>query len=190
MGYFEFRKTAVSCRHCGWSGHGRDAELQLESLDVIEHLCPGCHAQLGASAPPTVEESRANLEELTPDERAQLETTERKHSAYLNAVLQRPSQLPDLDGDALELTWDLADTGRGKEDYDVVIRHGDVEVWREPTYFESYRRFGEIAALLSARYGPRLKDLAPTPRSELFLYGDRIRSVWDIQELRARLRAR
>lgn len=80
-------------------------------------------------------------------------------------VLYSPSQLPELDGDMLTLTWDQIEA-------DSIILYGDLVVWQERTGWEVCDRFEEIAAILKQKYGKRLIDLVPTPRSLYALYGD------------------
>jgi ankyrin repeat protein len=79
--------------------------------------------------------------------------------------LYSPRQLPELEGDALKLTWDQIEA-------DSVITHGDRVVWRERTGWEVYERFEQIVEILRHRYGSRLADLVPTERSLYALYGD------------------
>jgi hypothetical protein len=81
------------------------------------------------------------------------------------APLTAPEQLPDLPGAKLILTWDQIDAGS-------IILHEDQVIWRERTGWEVYDRFEEIAGILKQRYGKRLVDIVPTPRSLYALYGD------------------
>jgi hypothetical protein len=95
-------------------------------------------------------------------------------------VLYSPRQLPDLDGSELLLAWD-------QEDADTIVRHGERVVWRETTGWEVYERFAEMAAILQRKYGRRLKDLAPTPRSRYALLGDSSRASAHVEAARAAL---
>jgi hypothetical protein len=92
-------------------------------------------------------------------------TTPDQPAAAGSAPLTAPAQLPDLPGETLILTWDQIDT-------DSIILHGDRVIWRERTGWEVYDRFEEIAGILKQRYGKRLVDIVPTPRSLYALYGD------------------
>jgi hypothetical protein len=80
-------------------------------------------------------------------------------------LLTAPDQLPDLPGETLILTWDQIDA-------DSIVLQGDRVLWRERTGWEVYERFEEIAGILKQRYGKRLVDIVPTPRSLYALYGD------------------
>jgi hypothetical protein len=80
-------------------------------------------------------------------------------------LLTAPEQLPDLQSEKLVLTWDQIES-------DSIVLHGDLVIWRERTGWEVYARFEEIAGILKQRYGKRLLDIVPTPRSLYALYGD------------------
>ncbi|MBV9626137.1 MAG: hypothetical protein JOZ14_19390 [Acidobacteria bacterium] len=59
--------------------------------------------------------------------------------------LKTRSQLPELKGDSLEFTCELAE---GYGEHYQVIRLGDVEVWRELAFWDHVPRFYEIKAIL------------------------------------------
>ena len=81
-------------------------------------------------------------------------------------------QLPELEGESLEFTWDIAvHVGDENEDYQV-IRVGEREVWRELAFWDNMVRFNEIKDLLKRKYGTRFKSLTPTDGSLDFLTGD------------------
>jgi hypothetical protein len=94
--------------------------------------------------------------------------------------LSSPSQLPDLDGEMLHLTWDQIEA-------DSIIRHRDSMIWQERTGWEIYDRFGEIAAILKQKYGKRLTDLVPTTRSFYALYGDSLAAASHVSTVRQAL---
>jgi hypothetical protein len=71
--------------------------------------------------------------------------------------LRSADQLPNLEGDSLELEWDFQTGDDG--DWYQVIRAGDVELWRELAFFNNLRRFEEMKGLLKAKYGTRFKSL-------------------------------
>lgn len=104
----------------------------------------------------------------------------RTQEAEEDFPLYSPRQLPDLEGDALTLTWDQI----GAE---TVITHGDRVVWRERTGWEVYDRFAEIVEILRHKYGSRLVDLAPTERSLYALYGDSSRALFHVASARQSL---
>ncbi len=93
---------------------------------------------------------------------------------YLNQTepqpLKSPEQLPEIEEDEFILVWDeeASQNYRG-----TVIRYGNEIIWREFSPSSRPDRFEEIAQILGQRYGGRLKDLAPTRRSEINLERDR-----------------
>jgi hypothetical protein len=96
------------------------------------------------------------------------------------ALLTGPWQLPALEDVKLVLTWDQIEA-------DSIILHGDRVIWREKTGWEVYERFEEIAAILKQKYGRRLVDLVPTPRSLYALYGDSTRANFHVAYARKAL---
>jgi hypothetical protein len=99
--------------------------------------------------------------------------------------LSTAAQLPDLDPIPQTLTWDVLSDPDG-ENF-VVIFSGEQEIWRESSWFENYKRFGEVAKILGQKYGKTLRDLVPTARSELDLYGDRMSSLGYVDRVRQAL---
>jgi hypothetical protein len=83
------------------------------------------------------------------------------------------------------LTWDELSNSDG-ENF-VVIFNSEQEIWRELSWFENYKRFGEVAKILCQKYGKTLRDLVPTRRSELDLYGDRLSSLAYVDRVRQAL---
>ncbi|NJK43553.1 MAG: hypothetical protein HC933_04145 [Pleurocapsa sp. SU_196_0] len=97
------------------------------------------------------------------------------------APLSSPAQLPDLEGKTVVLTWDQIDA-------DSLILHENTVIWREWTGWEVYARFEEIAIILKQKYGKRLIDIEPTPRSLYALYGDSIAGSFRVEHVRESLR--
>jgi hypothetical protein len=72
----------------------------------------------------------------------------------------------------------------------VTVGHADAfvsfgEIREEVPKHEGYRRFEEIAQIRKAKYGDRIKDLVPTVRSKLYLYGDDGKGYGFADKLRA-----
>ena len=122
-----------------------------------------------------------------PEEAAQAEQLIAQREGFWKMALTRAEQLPEIPGEEdLYLTWG-ADYSEGKDRPQTVIRHGERVLFTEPASWEAIEnRYEAICRLLKAKYGVRLRELAPTPASELWLYGDKISG--DI--LRAFIRAR
>lgn len=96
------------------------------------------------------------------------------------ALLTAPGQLPELEGEKLILTWDQIEA-------DSIILHRDRVIWRERTGWEVYERFDEIVGILKQKYGKRLVDVVPTPRSLYALYGDSTRAYFHVAFVRESL---
>ena len=186
LDYFgDWRTRRLTCPACGWTGTFPEGDREL--FDALEDChCPGDHG--GGEAPmlavlpfPTLDQWQAHEAQLSTAEQAYIGLVREGRERFMAQKLQRADELPDLPGAALDLAWDQA----GDE---VVIRLGDREVWREPVRYESLWRYEQVLALLQARYGPRLRDLAPTPASEYHLYGDQLAAPRIVARLRKALR--
>jgi len=141
---------------------------------IIE--CRQCHGSLGVVVFPNLrdteeaaaqgnEEAMQRLPELLERLRQAEVRTERFEQEKIVSV----DQLPELDGESLEFTWDLVEVDG---DTYQIIRLGDVELWRELAFFDNIPRFNEVKELLRQKYGTRFKVLRPTERSEEWLCGD------------------
>ena len=194
VGYYDdWRERWWQCGDCGWQGLGSELKTGEMFRELMEMECPGCDERLLIVSYPTLAESRANWSRLSEGERAEVEAIELFNRRFESSSLRAASQLPELAGDELVLDWDFAGTdpqtaGGGQASPETVIRHGHLEVWREPALWEGYERFVEVLGMLRERYGARLKDLVPTAASELFLYGDRLASPSLVRKARDALR--
>jgi hypothetical protein len=138
--------------------------------------CPQCHQRIGEVLFPNLrdtEEAAAQgneeaIREL-PRFREQVAHAQARIDRFKQEKLESLNQLPELDGETLEFTWDIADAAGDKYQ---VIRLGDVEIWRELAFFDSIRRFHEVKELLRKKYGTRFKSLKPTEASQEWLCGD------------------
>ena len=65
-----------------------------------------------------------------------------------------------------------------------LLRQGNHVIFSEPAVYEGYARFEEVAQILKQRYGAALRDLVPSPSSELYLYGDSLSSSGRIEKCR------
>jgi hypothetical protein len=59
----------------------------------------------------------------------------------------------------------------------IVILNGEQEIWREMSYWENYKRFGEVAKILAQKYGRALRDLVLANHAFVDLYGDEVSAV-------------
>ena len=109
-------------------------------------------------------------EEELAQEKAQEAELDKRFERYEQSKLKSASQLPDLAGEDLEITWDFEEV-EGEEDGWTVLRHGDQEIWREVGMKQAMPRFDEVLWILREKYGPRLASLNPTHEGELQLRG-------------------
>jgi hypothetical protein len=181
----KWRDAQMKCDSCGWSGPGNDTVPGAISAYDYFLRCPRCEQIVDAVRTPTIEEARTHWDELDEPSRMQVLEIEQRQKEYRERRLAKPEQLPDLPGTDILLTWDMMD----REGGDVVIKHGDNVIWSEPSDFENYERFEEVADLLLRKYGQRLTDLVPTEVSKLYLYGDRISAPKLVDAVRERIRA-
>ncbi|GLH65926.1 hypothetical protein [Geothrix edaphica] len=186
LDYFgDWRTRPLVCPTCGWTGTFEEGWTELyEALQDCQ--CPGEHGSgprpmLAVLPYPTLQQWQAHAGRLSPGERAYIGQIENGRDRFNRLKLRMASQLPDLPDPVLDLLWD-------QEAEDLVIRLGAREVWREPVRYEALWRYEQVLALLQAKYGPRLRDLAPTPAAEYHLYGDQTAHPAAVQRLRGRLR--
>jgi hypothetical protein len=107
-----------------------------------------------------------------PEKREQIRRLEERMNRFWSNHLHSLDQLPELEGQSLEFTWDLETrVGEEKEDFQI-IRIADREIWRELGFWENILRFNEIKGLLKQKYGTQFKSLTPTDGSLDFLTGD------------------
>jgi len=109
-----------------------------------------------------------------PKKREWIKRMEVRMNRFWSNHLHDLDQLPELEGESLEFTWDIAvhvDDENENEDYQI-IKIGQREVWRELAFWDNILRFNEIKDLLKRKYGTRFKSLTPTDGSLDFLTGD------------------
>jgi hypothetical protein len=185
LNYYTYKEESFSCNHCGWNGKGADLE-QGEMFDALFELdCPACHEKLTFISYPTTTDARANWDRLPEVDRMQVEIIERRLDLFDRVSLKSPDQLPDIGESEFVLLWDFADIPQVGGT--TLIRLGDRQIFAEPAFYEGYKRFMEVAEVLKAKYGNALQDLVPTDKSRMFLYGDKLSAVDQIEKFRERL---
>lgn len=185
LNYYTYKEESFSCNRCGWNGKGANLE-QGEMFDALFELdCPACHEKLTFISYPTTTEARANWDRLPEVDRMQVEIIERRLDLFDRVSLKSPDQLPDIGESEFVLLWDFADIPQVGGT--TLIRLGDRQIFAEPAFYEGYKRFMEVAGILKAKYGNALQDLVPTDKSRMFLYGDKLSAVDQIEKFRERL---
>lgn len=67
--YDDWREQQFSCSKCGWQGLGSQLAQGETFDDLFEVDCPTCHARLSVVTFPTLQESRANWDKVSPADR-------------------------------------------------------------------------------------------------------------------------
>lgn len=185
MNYYEFKESAVNCPSCHWEGIGRNTEQGQMFEDLYEYHCPSCGEKIGVRLYPTTQEARECWDKVSPLERQFIEMVAESQQQFSELSLKSAEQLPDLGDSPLVITWDLERDGN--EMRWTSLRYGAQTIWKEPACWEGYWRFGEIASLLREKYGSQLTDVVPTPRSEMYLYGEKSSALDTVKLVRASL---
>lgn len=181
--YDDWRNQVVTCE-CGWRGPLRQEDAEPYAA-LLQLSCPECDRSLAVVHYPSDEERLARANTLDGPERAELEERRRFLEETQRDALKHARQLPELEGDPLDLLWDFAQEGASAY---TLIRLSDTVVWKEPAIFEGAERFEQVAAILKARYGTRLHDLRPSEESHAYLYGDELSAPDRVDRVRRSLR--
>jgi hypothetical protein len=176
--YSTWRDEQFVCNHCGWTGKVGSQDLEVGDVAAIIE-CPKCYSSLGVLLYPNLQETKeaaalGNDEAIKalPSFASRVEHNHALLDRFEKEKLRRADELPNVDGDSLEVDWDFQKGDDGE--WYQVIRVGDVELWRELAFFNNLRRFEEIKELLKLKYGTRFKSLTPTPASIEWLSGDNL----------------
>jgi hypothetical protein len=189
FGYYDDWKSAIlECQRCGWKGSFDEGAVEQYDA-LMDCSCPDCPWPdtpiLAIVSYPTIQESEGNWSRLSESERQQVAARKDFLQQWEAARLVSPDQLPELEGPDLTISWDLVDAGTGGM---TVLRHGATEMWHEPALWEGSARFRDVVDILRKKYGVRLADVAPTPASELYLYGDKVTGIGHVQAIRRALK--
>lgn len=169
LNYYNYAGRQFKCRACDWTGLGESLVQGEAFRECFEVLCPNCHAMVAAIMYPTLAESRSNPGAESELDRLARLNFERRQQEYLERRLRAPEQLPELEFGAFVAEWDQIGN-------DIVIRCGSKVLFSEPSSFECYDRYKEIASIMKEKYGGKMLGLIPTKSSCLDLYGDSIAS--------------
>ncbi len=182
--YDNWRTDQYDCEPCKWSGTGGELSQGEILSSYFELLCPQCEELVTLVMLPTVEESRTNWDRLSEDERKHVEAIERFRADFAARKLTEESQLPDIEAPSFHLHWDFLYAEPHSE---TLIKHGDTIIFREPAFYEGYKRFIQVAEILRARYGSALRDLIPMNDDSTYLYGDSLSASNTVDEARKRI---
>jgi hypothetical protein len=175
--YDDWRNSILTCPVCGWQGRWEQASINYYS-ELMDAECPKCDSHppmLAIVSYATGEETKQAAKEGNPEANKELgHVLKREHrlGSFERDKLKAVEQLPDLPDAEYNFIWDIVED---EEDSFQEIRLGDRVVWRELAFWENLTRFGEIEDLLKQKYRERFKSLKPTPGSEMWLWGDKIK---------------
>ena len=180
--YFTYKAATFICRHCGWTGTGKDVKTGDWYDDGFELNCPRCHEHFpGLIIFPMIDEV---LEKGSKKDKLAASKQKKSRERWLASILTNINQLPDLHSDLMIFV--LREVKEGGENYIEITFEGKV-IWREIRVYEYYNRFIEIGKLFKEKYGNRVFDIVPEIES-VYLYGDNISSPRLIDEFREELR--
>jgi hypothetical protein len=179
--YEEWMKKEYVCEGCSWQGTA-EASVRggLHRGIYLELYCPQCNQLLDVVIFQETHSCGHKKEGLTEEQLKALQEAEQEERQYREQCLRSAGQLPDLPDGDLPLVWDQVEG-------DTQILNGEAVIWSEPVAYEGFERYERIALLLKEKYGDRVKDLAPTDRSLLFLYGDYAPSLDYVAKVRKEL---
>jgi hypothetical protein len=180
--YYEgWQEKEYSCGNCDWKGNGGVSNRGLFYRKMyLELYCPGCGSFLDLIIFPDSAGCGEDSKALAEEQKRVLKEQEEQMSRYRAQCLQSPDQLPELEDEDFVLLWDQVEG-------DTQIRKGDSIIWSEPLAYEGFDRYERIALILKEKYGSRVRDLQPTDRSMLFLYGDFASSLDFVKKVRKEL---
>ena len=182
--YDDWKQSSFNCKQCAWTGLGSELVQGEKPRDLFEVCCPNCGRVISVVLLPTLEESRENWDKLSELDKHAVETMEARQKDSSGRRLSDPEELPDIAGDDLEILWDIEHFEGG----DTMLRHGNIVLWREPSFYEGYERYLDVGQILLQKYGSRLKDFIPTQESRLYLYGDSTSAADKVDQFRERLK--
>jgi hypothetical protein len=177
--YCPWKSELLTCP-CGWRGTFEQGMVDYHK-ELLDSECPNCSTLVAVVHYPT----GAEIERNEPRDgafRRQVKEAEKRWSVFQSLRLQSPEQLPEIDDPEFVLNWDFAEDGLGEKW--TVIRKESQEIFRELAFWEGWKRYCEVAAILKLKYGTRLLDLHPTEASLLYLLGDSFAASENIAQCR------
>lgn len=186
VNYWDYDKHAKlvcpACPRCGTvAGH------EQHFRELFDFCCPDCDRMLLIVNYPTTEETRAAAAGGNAEAQAELGTLDEREVRLARAdelKLSRPEDLPEIPGRGeVHIDWDIEEDDAGEQW--TVLRQEDTVLWRELAFWEGYRRFAEVFAILrgAVRVTPGRGEPDARERA-LPLRGSPLRSTHDRQPQR------
>ena len=151
--YSNWQEEQFRCNHCRWIGNVGVADLDYSSDVAAIIECPKCYRSLGVVQFPNLNDTeqasaQGNAEAMAalPKLRQRIKRNEELLERFRQRKIERPGQLPELEGEGLEFGWDFVQESDGE--FYQIIRLAERELWREPAFFSSLRRFEDVKQLL------------------------------------------
>lgn len=179
--YDNYDNVEIPCRSCRRPVLLRRGGGEWDSLvgSSVLHSCPACGSSIAYVFFPNQSEATVARDD---DVAAQCERREARRVEFQRHCLKRPDQLPNVDAGQFALEWDIIEEP-GKESWTVICLNGD-EIFREFAFWENGERYGQVAAILKAKYGARMTDLVPTYAGWIWLGGDSLSSLAEARNAR------
>lgn len=192
MRYFDdWQSSRLTCAVCLWRGSADPSTLRWNDshrYPAGTFRCPLCgKALLAIEYSASMTDTLANLDKLSPDQRAGVLDSAKRSSDIDASLLTGPDQLPDLKPENVssKLVWDIEGDGEGTQWN--VIRHGDRILWRQRAWWEGFDEFLRVVEIIHTRYGQAIRDLEPTEMASMWLGGDALWANEVIEKARRRL---
>lgn len=181
--YFTYKSETFKCRHCGWTGTGKEVKMGDWYDDGFEVDCPKCHEHFpGLIMFPMIDEV---MEKGSKKDKLAAAKMKAYREKWIASILTNINQLPDLHDESM--TFILKEIKEEDEHY-IAITYKDEVVWKEIRVYEYYDRYIEIGKLFKEKYGNRVADIVPDVNG-VYLYGDDSRADQIIEDFRKELRA-
>jgi hypothetical protein len=182
--FYTYESENFVCKHCGWTGLGKEVEQGEMFHSGFEVDCPNCHERFpGLIQFPTIEET---LEKGSEEDKLVAAAMKLMREKWLASLLKNVSQLPDLHFDFMAFV--LREIEENGENYIVITHQGRI-IWKEIRAYEYFERFIEIGRIFKEKYGERMIDLVPDVDGD-YLYGDGAVSTFLVEKFRRELRSK
>jgi hypothetical protein len=185
--YDDWRSAVLTCPQCGWTGTFEQGAVEHYS-ELFDCSCPSCpygpdRPILAIVSYPTIAESEQNWEKLSDSERKQVTAIKASQAKFEAQRLKGADELPEIEEPRIQIQWD-----QDSEGGNILLRWRGQVLWTEPARWECVDRYAQVVDILKEKYGDRLYDVEPSPRSELYLFGDQYSARGKVDQIRAGLR--
>ena len=178
--YFDWLNDSHTCA-CGWTSAAED--LNVEPFrELFEYFCSKCGARLGVMSYPTVSEIRTAAAKGDCAAKEMLEQVTEQDSyndRVVKSRIETVQQLKDVPDETVRIRLVVNEL---ESETHLIIFANDIEIGREPCFFESYEPASRLLAILEKKFGNRLRSI-DWSRARLYLCGDRTSYVGVVSEI-------